>query len=109
MQVIDRSSVLWSYCSPEIQGLFTDGEKLLEDAHKYPAKVSDYSYLVFPFAKAYEGFLKKLLLDLQLIKESEYHGDRIRIGRVLNPNYLKSHGNIFEKLCEKSGEGRAVA
>lgn len=109
MQVVERSSVLWSYFPSEIKGLIEDGEKLLEDAKKYPAKVSDYSYLVFPFSKAYEGFLKKFLLDLKLIKDDEYYGDDIRIGKILNPYYIKEHQNVFNKVCEKSDDGKQVA
>jgi len=37
-------------------------------------------------AKAYEGFLKKVLLDLNLISHKVYYGRRFRIGRALNPD-----------------------
>ena len=49
----------------------------------------DYSYIVFPIAKAFEGFLKKLFLDLGFISNKQYKGDRFRIGRALNPNLPK--------------------
>ena len=42
----------------------------------------DYSFLVFGVAKAYEGFLKKFLLDLGLIPTQVYQGKHFRIGRA---------------------------
>lgn len=98
MQLIDRRSALWGYLTDDIKGLMVDGELLVANADEIPHKVSDYSYLVFPFAKGYEGFLKKLFLDLKMIKEDEYYGDDIRIGRVLNPTYNKKGKNVFYKI-----------
>ncbi len=48
--------------------------------------IEDFSFIVFPMAKAYEGFLKKVLLDLNLISHKVYYGRRFRIGRALNPD-----------------------
>jgi hypothetical protein len=109
MKLIDENSPLWNYLSEDVRGLLVDGEVLVNDVADKPEKISDYSYLVFPFSKAYEGFLKKLFLDLGLIKEDEYYGDRIRIGRILNPHYLHDHGNIFKKLCRSSKKGEEFA
>ncbi len=109
MRVIDRKSALWGYLTSDIKGLIVDGELLIRGADSIPQKVSDYAYLVFPFAKAYEGFLKKLFLDLDFIKEDEYYGDEIRIGRILNPGFTKNHGNVFSKLCSTVGEQKELA
>ena len=98
MQLIDRRSALWGYLTDDLKGLMVDGELLVANVDEIPHKVSDYSYLVFPFAKGYEGFLKKLFLDLKMIKEDEYYGDDIRIGRVLNPDYNKKAKNVFYKI-----------
>jgi hypothetical protein len=66
-----------------------DGALLVEDRAKHPdERLSDYSYLVFPYAKLYEGFLKQLFLDLKIIKESEYQGEHFRVGKVLSPNLV---------------------
>lgn len=46
----------------------------------------DYSFIVFPAAKAYEGFLKDLLFKLHLIDKPTYESRRFRIGRALNPD-----------------------
>jgi len=94
-----KDTALWQYLTEELKGLILDGELLIENAQKVPSTVSDYSYLVFPFAKAYEGFCKKLFLDLGVIKEDEYYGDDIRIGRILSPRYRKEHSSIFKTLC----------
>jgi hypothetical protein len=51
----------------------------------------DYSYVIFPMAKAYEGFLKKLFYSLGFIRKQQYLGDRFRIGRSLNPNLPKRY------------------
>lgn len=110
MEIVDRSSELWSYLTEELKGLIEDGELLFDHASKVHNHVSDYSYLVFPFSKCYEGFLKRLFLDLDLIREDEYYGDEIRIGRILNPRFIDDHGNVFSSLCSASGErGKAVA
>ena len=109
MQTVERSSRIWEYLPPEIQGLIIDGEMLLEQAKKQPTIVSDYSYLVFPFSKALEGFLKKFLLDLKLIREDDYYGDDIRIGRILNPHFIKEHNNVFNKLCDAQVGNNDVA
>lgn len=111
MQVINRSSTLWEYLSPEIRDLIEDGETVLNFVYKYHEKegISDYSFLVFPFSKAYEGFLKKFLLDLRLIREEDYFSDDIRIGRILNPGFVKERKNVFNKLCGRHQDGSEVS
>lgn len=105
MATIAKNSVLWGYLADEIKGLILDGETLINHAFEHKDKISDCSYLVFPFSKAYEGFLKKLLLDMEFIREDEYYSDDIRIGRLLNPRYIQEHGNVFVKLCSHKGDG----
>lgn len=51
----------------------------------------DYSFVVFPMAKAYEGFLKKMFFDLKLISRMQYLGDRFRVGKSLNPHLPKRY------------------
>ena len=48
--------------------------------------LSDYSFIVFPVSKAYEGFLKQQFFDLGLISKKTYQGRRFRIGKALNPD-----------------------
>jgi hypothetical protein len=93
----------------ELRGLVMDGEFLLQHASDPKSQISDYSYLVFPFSKAYEGFLKKLFLDIGLIDLADYYGDDIRIGKILNPHFLKERRNVFLKLCGKDEEGKVFS
>jgi len=104
MKLIERRSALWTYLSNDIRGLISDGELLVGQVQDISNKVSDYSFLVFPFSKAYEGFLKKMFLDLILIREDEYYGDDIRIGRILNPGFVHEHANVFKKLATSTAE-----
>jgi hypothetical protein len=110
MQLLDRQSTLWDYLSPEVRGLLEDGERVLAFVEEYRIKgeITDFSFLVFPFSKAYEGFLKRFLFDTGLIREEDYYSDDIRIGRILNPYYVKEKSNVFNKLCDKSKEGKEV-
>jgi hypothetical protein len=100
-RVLDRKSTLWRYLSQDIKDLIEDGELLLNFVleHKDKTDISDFSFLVFSFAKAYEGFLKKFFLDIGLITHDDFYGDEMRIGRMLNPNYMKEHGKKINKLC----------
>ena len=49
----------------------------------------DYAFVVFPLAKSYEGFLKKVFLDMKMINRRQYFGEYFRIGRALNPSLPK--------------------
>ena len=72
--------------------------------------LKDYSFIVFPMAKAYEGFLKKLFLDLQLISKETYEGHRFRIGRALNPDirsYQRDDDWLYDNVSIRFGEEMA--
>jgi len=91
--MIPVGSLLWQYLSPEQRALVSDGVFLLEDSKKhFDEEPTDYSYLVFPFAKLYEGFLKQLFRDLGIIDERDYASDRYRIGKALSPNLIRRLG-----------------
>ena len=62
----------------------------------------DYGFVVFPAAKAYEGFLKELFLDLKLITRQQYQSDHFRIGRAMSPSLPKRYrvGWVYGKLVE---------
>ena len=111
MEQISRESTLWNYLTPEVRDLVEDGEVLLTFVEKYQDQetISDYSFVVFSFAKAYEGFCKKFFLDLDAITMDEYYGDDIRIGRMLSPNNLKAADGIMHKVCAKLPGGEDLA
>ncbi len=91
--MIEESSILWHYLLPDMRALLRDGEFLVEDSARHTdAPPTDFSYVVFPFAKLYEGFLKKLFLDAGIIGERDYHSDHFRIGKVLSPNLVRRLG-----------------
>ena len=62
----------------------------------------DYSFIVFPAAKAYEGFLKKMFLDLGFITQDDYYGKRFRIGKALNPSLEKEFRkeSVYDRIVK---------
>lgn len=66
---------------------------------------TDYAFVVFPAAKAYEGFLKKLFLDLGVINKLQFNSDHFRIGRSLSPTLPKRYraGWVYGKLANYCG------
>lgn len=83
--VIKRNSKLWDYLTPEMRELANEGEMLVNSCVVTGNKeIKDYSYLVFPWGKLYEGFLKKIFLDLGFITSEDYYGNDIRIGKLLS-------------------------
>jgi hypothetical protein len=99
---IDKN--LWKYLSPTQQSLIEGAFYLLDQTKTQRQVVPnfDYSYLVFPVAKAYEGFLKQLFLDMGLIKKWQYESDHFRIGKALSPN-------LAHKLGKNSIYGQLVS
>lgn len=93
--MIAPGSLLFQYMSPEQRGLIADGNALIEDRYSNPHReVSDYSYIVFPYAKAYEGFLKQLFRDLKIISPDQYASDHYRLGKALSPNMVGRLGDL---------------
>ncbi len=70
-------------------------DHLIQEYDKQQDSLEDYSFLVFPMSKAYEGFLKKFLYDLSLIDQATYEGHRFRIGRALNPDVAKEQRDEY--------------
>lgn len=104
--MIEETSKLWHYLSPDMRALVRDGEFLIEDSLRHrDAPPTDFSYLVFPFAKLYEGFLKKLFLDAKTISEREYHSDHFRIGKALSPNMARLLGgrSAYKQISDRYG------
>ena len=104
--MIEETSSLWQYLTPDMRSLARDGEFLLEDSirhHDEPP--TDYSYIVFPFAKLYEGFLKKLFIDTGIISDRDYHSDHYRIGKTLSPNMARLLGgrSAYKQIADRYG------
>lgn len=103
---IDENSALWKYLSDAQKDLIREGKYLLDDVikeGKYDFK--DYSFLVFPFAKAYEGFLKQAMLEVKFISRVDYISDHFRLGKVLSPNMQAKLGerSVYKKVCDTYG------
>jgi hypothetical protein len=93
--MIREGSQLWHYLSAPQRVLSGDGAFLLADAANHRnEEPTDYSYIVFPYAKLYEGFLKDLFLDLSIIDDWDYRSDHYRIGKALSPNLARRLGRF---------------
>ncbi len=92
----------WNYLEEDLRELFIQSTILMEKAGEWDGRFHDYSFVVFPAAKAYEGFLKKLFLDLGFITQEDYYGKRWRVGRALNPQLEPRlrHESVYDKLKE---------
>src|SRR5687768_17572852 len=53
----DQQSEFWNYLSQNQKDLILEGDYLLNDVVKHSSyHFKDYSFVVFPYAKAYEGY-----------------------------------------------------
>jgi hypothetical protein len=71
--------------------------------------ISDFSFLVAPIAKAYEGFLKDFFLKIGIISESDYYSDRFRVGKTLNPSLRYKRFSVFQRLADYHEKGEELA
>lgn len=95
---------LQDFLGPELAALCADGEKLLASAG---GGFRDYSFVIFPFAKVYEGFLKKLFLAIGAISEGQYNSDHWRVGKALNPQLereLRGKESVYDRIVNLSGD-----
>ena len=76
----------FEYLAEGQKDLVKEAYELIAREESAKNKFHDYSFAVFPMAKAYEGFLKKFFLETSLIDQKTYDGDRFRIGKALNPD-----------------------
>ena len=79
-------SQLYGSLAAETKSLVRTSIQLYVRERKTDLQFSDYSFIVFPMAKAYEGFLKQYLVEVRLLSLDDYHDRRFRIGRALNPD-----------------------
>lgn len=89
--------------------LYNDGELLMASAS---GGFSDYSFVVFPYAKLYEGFLKKLFLETGAITEQQYNNERWRVGKALNPQLekeLRHEESVYDRLIDNCGGDTTIA
>ena len=109
--MIAEDSRLWQYLTPPQRVLAGDGTFLLSDSEVHrDQEPTDYSYLVFPFAKLYEGFLKELFVDLGIMDEQDYRSDHYRIGKALSPNLVRrlGHHSAYGQVEQRYGKSLAT-
>lgn len=85
---------------------------LYEREQKLDTTLVDYSFILFPVAKAYEGFLKHYLFELDLISEKTFEGRRFRIGRALNPDIRENQRDefwLYDNVAQMCGDETARA
>jgi len=98
------------FLSSDERQLLKDGLLLLKNLKGQEFDhISDYSFLVAPFAKAYEGFLKDVFLKMGLITSEEYFSDHFRVGKVLNPNLHKKSFSVYSRLANLGKQGESLA
>jgi hypothetical protein len=104
--------IWWSYLGTDLQKLISTSHFLFSVVKSWGADLPggqkefhDYSFVVFPAAKAYEGFLKKLFLDQKFITEDDYYGKHFRIGKALNPSLSKAlmREGVYNKIVKYCG------
>jgi len=110
--------IWWEYAGNDIQKLLESSVFLLGIVKSWGGDLPagrrvfhDYSFCVFPTAKAYEGFLKKVFLDMGFISKEEYYGRYFRIGKALNPSLEKKYRkreSVYDKIVKYCG-GKKLA
>jgi len=97
----DTTTEFWKYLSQKQKDLIGQGDfirhEVIEEG-KY--NFDDYAFMVFPYAKAFEGFLKQLFRDTGFITQEEYESDHLRLGKLMSPNMAIKLGeaSLYEKL-----------
>lgn len=104
------SPAVATFLPPDQADLINDSLRLieffLENEQWRRLDVHDFAFVVFPAAKAYEGFLKEYLFRLGLIQRSVYEGRFFRIGRSFNPDLpsnLRDKDWLYDdvaKMCD---------
>jgi len=101
-----RSQAWFLYLNEDQKTLVDLAEKLWHRERMLKSEFKDYSFLVFPMAKAYEGFLKKFFYDMGLIEKHDFESKHFRIGRALNPNlrdYYQDEKWIYDDVERTCG------
>lgn len=87
-----------------IQDSLTLVDRFAEPDHH--SSFHDYAFIVFPMAKAYEGFLKNYFLRLGILNETHFNSRHFRIGRSFNPDLtkrLRDESWLFDDVSKHCG------
>ncbi len=95
----------YDFLYPHDRETLLSGTALLQTVQAIDLKLPDYSVLVMPFARAYEGFLVKLFIHIGLADKTEIEKNvqAIQVGRWLDelPDLIadsRRHGHIADDL-----------
>lgn len=100
----------YGFLDPQAQLLAIQAVELEAREKRLHSLFDDYSFLVFPMAKAYESFLKKLAFEMGLIDRNQYEGKQFRIGRSFNPDVSLHQRNedwLYDNIVGGCGEKMA--
>lgn len=103
----DSYGAFWSYLPQEQKDLIQQGDYLMNEIIRHQSyQFKDYSFLVFPYAKAYEGFLKQLFRDADLISRLDYVSDHLRLGKLMSPNLVRRLGgkSLYKKISDRASQ-----
>ena len=95
-----EEKIWWNYLPEDLQELLRESVKLNSSAKSWQDKFHDYSFIVFPAAKAYEGYLKKVFLDMGFMSKDDYYGKHFRVGKALNPSLDEKYRaeSVYDKI-----------
>lgn len=94
--------------SPQQKALVNDVQLVLEKLNGFD-HISDYSFLVAPVSKAYEGYLKDFFLKTNIIDDFNYRSDHFRVGKTLNPSLRYKKFSIYQRLADLTDNGEELA
>lgn len=106
----DSYGNFWNYISQGQKDLILEGNFLMNEViRKSEFQFKDYSFLVFPYAKAYEGYLKEVFKDIGYISHLDYISDHLRLGKLMSPNLLGRLGDrsLYRKLRDNTSKEMA--
>lgn len=92
-----------NFVGEELLELYQDNLSIFKDYNKTEKnlhKMTDYSFLVLPIAKVYEGVLKRVLVKSNILQEEDLvENPTINIGGYFNP---VGNQKIFDRLKDKA-------
>lgn len=100
----------YTFLEPAARVLVTQSYTLLFREERLQTTLEDYSFIVFPMGKAYEGFIKQYLKAAGIITRPDYNDSKFRIGRALNPDISLRHKDewwLFDDLERACGNDTA--
>lgn len=97
----------YQFLSRKMRLLVDESFYLLEREEMDGSELPDYSFVVFPAAKAYEGFVKKYIVEIGLLPIEKVESRMFRVGKSLNPALPVQFRNsswVWDKLKEQCGD-----